>query len=196
MDILLQRNAKGRLFVISGPSGVGKDTLIDRLISQTDGIMRSVSATTRSPRTNEVNGRDYHFVTHAAFARDIASNRFLEYEKYGENYYGTPVEPVQANLEQGSDVILKIEVKGALNVRRLMPEARLIFIAPPSLTELERRLRLRDTDSAAAVTNRMEIAKAELKQAMQYDYVVINDVLDQALAQLACVISAERVRIK
>ncbi len=195
MDILLQRNAKGRLFVISGPSGVGKDTLIDRLIAQTDGIMRSVSATTRSPRANEVNGRDYHFVTHAAFARDIASNLFLEYEKYGENYYGTPVGPVKDNLQQGTDVILKIEVKGALNVRRQMPDARLIFIAPPSLDELERRLRFRDTDSADAVTTRMEIAQAELKQAMHYDYMVVNDVLDEALAQLRCIITAERVRV-
>ncbi len=195
METLLQRHKKGRLFVMSGPSGVGKDTLIDLLVTRTPGIMRSVSATTRKPRATESDGRDYHFVSHAAFARDIGSNLFLEYEKYGDNFYGTPIGPVQENLDNGNDVILKIEVKGALNVRRLFPDVRLIFIAPPSVAELERRLRLRNTDTLEAVNVRMEIAQAELKQAIYYDYIVVNDILENAVQRLECIITAERLRV-
>ncbi|HZO91890.1 MAG TPA: guanylate kinase [Chthonomonadaceae bacterium] len=187
---------RGLLFVVSGPSGVGKDTLLDRLLERVSGVVRSVSATTRTPRPGEIHGVDYFFLTRSEFETGIAQDLFLEYAPYGENLYGTPRQEVARLLERGLDVILKIEVKGALLVRRLAPEAILIFIQPPSLQELERRLRARGTDSEDRIAARLDIARTELVCIPQYDYLVTNDDLEAAVDALRSIILAERCRIR
>lgn len=185
----------GRLFVVSGPSGVGKDAVLDRLPEQIGGIARSVSATTRLPRTAETDGVDYHFVSVAEFEAGIAKGKFLEYARYGENYYGTPLDRVTEQRCNGLDVILKIEVQGAQDVKRLVPDAVLVFIQPPSFDELERRLRGRATDSEEKIQCRLEIARAEMACIPHYDYLITNDDLDTAVDTLRAVLLAERCRI-
>ena len=185
----------GRLFVVSGPSGVGKDTVLDRLFPCLPRVVRSVSAPTRAPRTGETNGVDYHFFTREQFGKGIAEDYFLEYAQYGDNFYGTPRDFVAQQRAQGLDVILKIEVQGALDVRRLAPDAILVFIQPPSLSELERRLRGRSTDTEERIQKRLAIAQTELACIPDYDYLVTNDTLDTAVEQLRAIILAERCRI-
>lgn len=185
---------RGLLFVVSGPSGVGKDTLLDLLFTRLDGIVRSVSATTRAPRPGEVDGRDYHFTSRSQFEADIAAHRFLEYMPYNSHLYGTPLSGVTAQREAGLDVVLKIEAKGAAAVREIVPEAILIFIRPPSLEELERRLRARETDAEEQIQERLRIAQWEMEQMHYYDYIVVNDDREQALERLCCVVTAERCR--
>lgn len=181
--------------MVSGPSGVGKDTVLDRLLAQVPGVVRSVSATTRAPRPGERDGVDYHFLPVARFEADIAHGLFLEYARYGENLYGTPRLRVEQRRRQGLDVILKIEVKGAQAIRQLVPDAILVFIQPPSLEELERRLRKRGTDSEERVLERLAIAKAELACIPQYDYLVTNDEVEAAVDTLRAILLAERCRI-
>jgi guanylate kinase len=185
---------QGRLLVVSGPSGVGKDALLNELFRCLPDIVRSISATTRAPRNGEMDGMDYHFVTHAQFEQDIDADRFLEYAQYNNQYYGTPQNRVAAQLDAGMDVILKIEVQGAQAVRRLMPDAVLIFIMPPSIAELERRLRGRNTDSEDKIAERLRIARTEITAAAHYDYHVVNDDFATALETLRCIIIAERHR--
>lgn len=185
----------GRLFVVSGPSGVGKDTLLDRLFPRLPGVVRSVSATTRAPRQGEVDGVDYHFLTPEQFEQGIAENAFLEYAQYGAHFYGTPREWVEQRRAQGFDVILKIEVQGALEVRQRVPGAVLVFIEPPSLDELERRLRARGTDSEERVRERLAIAQRELVCIPHYHYLITNDDIEEAVDRLRAVILAERCRI-
>jgi guanylate kinase len=182
----------GRLFVLSGPSGVGKDALLNELFRCLPGIERSVSATTRPPRDGETDGIDYHFLTRERFEQDIAADRFLEYAQYNNQYYGTPQQRVIARMDAGVDVILKIEVQGAQNVRRLMPGAVLIFLLPPSREELERRLRGRKTEDDAKIAARLSIALDEMALADQYDYQVVNDDFETALETLRCIMIAER----
>ncbi|MCS6777409.1 MAG: guanylate kinase [Chloroherpetonaceae bacterium] len=185
----------GRLFVVSGPSGVGKDTLLDRLFPRLAGVVRSVSATTRAPRQGEVDGVDYHFLTPEQFQQGIAHGAFLEYAQYGSNFYGTPRDWVEQRRAQGFDVILKIEVQGALEVRQRVPGAVLVFIQPPSLEELERRLRARGTDSEERVRERLAIAQREMACIPHYHYLITNDEIEEAVDQLRAVILAERCRI-
>lgn len=187
---------QGRLFVVSGPSGVGKDTVLERLFTRVSGAVRSVSATTRAPRPGEVEGRDYYFVSVAEFEADIRAERFLEYARYGAYLYGTPRDRVAEQRERGLDVILKIEVQGALLVKSLAPDAILIFLQPPSLEELERRLRARATDSEARIAERLVIARTELASLFQYDYLVTNDDLETAVETLRAILIAERCRIQ
>lgn len=178
---------KGRLFVVSGPSGVGKGTVIGRIMEADPGIWKSVSATTRSPRTGEVDGVDYFFVKREDFERTAASGGFLEWAEYSGNLYGTPVASVQAHLDAGENVVLEIEVQGAMQVRASAPEAVLLFVAPPSMEELERRLRGRGSESEEAVCARMEAARVELSHEMEYDYVFVNDDIDATVEEmLAC----------
>src|SRR5262249_2648333 len=148
---------RGRLFVVSGPSGVGKDAVLERLFERMSGIVRSVSATTRAPRPGERDGVDYHFLTQDQFERGKERRFFLEWARYGDHCYGTPREKADELRARGLDVILKIEVQGAASVRELAPDAILIFIQPPSLTELERRLRGRGTDAEERIQARLEI---------------------------------------
>ena len=185
----------GRLFVVSGPSGVGKDALLSRVLGTVPGLTRSISATTRLPRPHEVNSADYHFITRAEFERAIAQNLFFEYAEYAGNLYGTLRDKVEEQRARGFDVVLKIEVQGARNVRKLAPDAILIFVQPPSMEELERRLRTRDTDSEERIQQRLATARIEMESVPLYDYLVTNDILEIAADALRAIVIAERHRI-
>lgn len=176
---------RGRLFVISGPSGVGKGTIVSRLLQRDPNLWKSVSATTRAPREGEEDGVDYFFVERGDFERTAQGGGFLEWAEYSGNLYGTPVASVQKHLDAGEDVILEIEVQGALQVREAAPYAELIFIKPPSMEELERRLRGRGSESEEAIGRRMEAARVELSHEMEYDKAFVNDDIDSAVDELA-----------
>jgi guanylate kinase len=186
--------------VISGPSGCGKSTVATALCEADDTLRLSISATTRTARPREVDGVDYHFLTSAQFEEQIEQNAFLEWAKYGENFYGTPKSEVATACQEGKDTILEIEVNGALQVRKqdLTPvRSILIFLIPASFALLERRLRGRKTESEAELIKRLEIAKTEISQITHYDYCVINpeNAVEQAVCQIQAIISAERCRI-
>ena len=187
---------KGILFVYSGPSGVGKGTLKDRLFAEFDAeIAFSVSATTRSARPGEIDGRDYFFISRQEFDQRIANNDFLEHAEFAGNCYGTPKSYVQSLLEKGVNVMLEIEVQGAMQVRRSMPECVSIFVLPPSYEELERRLRERGTESEEKILARLATARKELPLAQEYDYRIVNDDLDSAYKQLREIYLKETQRV-
>lgn len=173
-------NKNGVLVLFSGPSGVGKDTVLDVVLNKDKTIQRSISLTTRNIRENEVDGRDYYFVTVDNFKEMLNNGEVLEYAQYGQNFYGTPKAPVDKWLNEGKIVILKIEVQGAQQIKNLYPDAVGIFILPPSMDELENRLRSRGTEDEEDIQKRLEIAKNEVAQSVNYDYTVINDDLDSA----------------
>ena len=180
--------SKGKLFVISGASGVGKSTVLKRVIEQRPDLRFSVSATTRAPRPGEVDGESYYFVTKEAFEEMIARGEFLEYDAHMDNYYGTPVAQAREKMETGS-VILDIEPNGAFNVRSVMPEAVLIFIAPPSMEELQRRLAGRGDTSEEQMKLRRERAVWEMEQSTKYDYVVVNDQVETCADEILKIIA-------
>ena len=181
---------KGRFIVISGPSGVGKGTICNKLISEI-GAWYSVSTTTREKRAGEVEGVNYYFVTKEAFEQKIKENEFLEYNIYNDNYYGTSKETVLAKLNQGINVFSEIDVNGGKNIKKIFPDALLIYIAPPSMAELKRRLLERGTDTTEVIEKRLKIAEAEAQQIGFYDYVVINDDLDTATREVKAIILKE-----
>ena len=188
------------VFVISGPSGCGKSTVAKVLCEADETLRLSISATTRAARRHEVNKVDYHFLTTTQFERQIEQNAFLEWTKYGENYYGTSKSEIEAAQQEGKDTILEIEVKGALQVRKqdLTPaRSILIFLIPASFAILEKRLRGRKTESKKELTERLEIAKTELRQIIHYDYCVVNPEkkIDKAVQHIKAIISAERCRV-
>ncbi len=185
---------KGLLFVVSAPAGCGKDTILEQLFKKTDTVGYSVSATTRAPREGEVDGVHYHFRTRDEFERMIKGGEVLEYTEYCGNYYGTPRKGVEDLLAGGKDVILKIEVEGAMNIKRIFPECCLVFILPPSLAELERRLRKRGTETEDKIILRTKQAKSELEFAKNYDYYIVNGELEKAVDDLLAVIRAEKLR--
>ena len=174
------KNNKGTLVLFSGPSGVGKDTILEIVLNKDKTLQKSVSCTTREIRENEVDGKDYYFISVPDFEQMIDNNEVLEYAKYGKNLYGTPKAPVDKWLDEGKIVILKIEVQGAVNIKKLYPDAIGIFILPPSMDELENRLRSRATEKEEDILKRLEIARNEIQQSNNYDYLVINDDLDRA----------------
>jgi guanylate kinase len=180
----------GLLYVISGPSGVGKDTILGEFLPNAENCSLSISATTRPPRLGEKHGREYYFINREEFARRVAAGEMLEYTEYNGNYYGTPRKEVEEQLNRGKDVILELEVDGGLQVKRLDPKAVLVFVVAPSIPELERRLRARGTESEAAIQARMNIARFEISKAHEYDYVIINDDLSRCVSRLKDVISA------
>lgn len=177
---------KGVLTVISGFSGAGKGTVVKQLLDKYDYGL-SISATTRSPREGEQDGREYFFKTKEEFEQMIAEHQLIEYARYVGNYYGTPKEYVVQQLEQGKDVILEIEMQGALHVREILPEVNLIFLTPPSVDVLEQRLRGRGTETEEVIRDRMARAKEECSYMEKYDYIVVNDDLDE------CVENAHRL---
>ena len=185
---------KGKLLVLSGPSGAGKSTVVARLMTMRDDVCFSVSATTRAPRPGEVDGVNYFFVTRERFDEMVRENALLEHAEYVGNFYGTPKEFVDTAMEAGRDVILEIDVQGALQVAAKRPEAILIFIAPPSWEELERRLTLRGTDSPEKIQKRLLRAKVECQTADAYHYFVINDTLENAAAELDAIMTAEHCK--
>lgn len=184
---------KGSLYVFTGPSGAGKGTLLSRLQEQDDRLFYSISATTRAPRQGETDGVQYYFLSKAEFEEKIAQNAFLEYAQYVENYYGTLEAPVNEKLEQGFDVILEIEVQGAMQVHKKRPDAVMVFIAPPSFEELAARLRGRGTEDEEKVLKRLETAKEELKHQNEFDYVVVNDKIDRAVEELQDILAKRRM---
>lgn len=187
-------NGKGLLFVVSAPAGCGKDTILEQLFARTDTVGYSVSATTRAPREGETDGVHYHFRTREQFEQMIKDGEVLEYTEYCGNYYGTPKKGVEELTAQGKDVILKIEVEGAMNIKRLFPECCLVFILPPSLAELERRLRKRGTETEEKIIARTEQARREIDLAENYDYLIVNGELSAAVDDLLAVIRAEKLR--
>lgn len=185
---------KGLLFVVSAPAGCGKDTILEQVLAKTENVGYSVSATTRAPRPGEVDGVHYHFHTRESFEQMIKDGAVLEYTEYIGNYYGTPRKAVEDMLSQGKDVILKIEVEGAMNIKKLFPECCLVFILPPSMAELERRLRKRGTEDEETICRRTAQARNEIGTAVNYDYFVVNDALEDAVEDLIAVIRAEKCR--
>lgn len=185
---------RGKTFIISGPSGVGKSTVLKALLTEYSNLYFSVSATTRSPREGEENGIHYHFTDPETFNKMIEQDAFLEYAEYVGNFYGTPKKYVDEAMDAGRDVILDIEIQGATQVCSKRPETVRIFIAPPSWEELERRLTERGTDAADKVQKRLLRAKVELKMAGCYDYFVINDTVENAVCQLKAILCAEHCK--
>lgn len=185
---------RGTLYIFTGPSGTGKGTLLNRVMQQDKNLFLSVSATTRAPRSGEVDGQQYYFLTKEAFAEKVEQGAFLEYATYVGNHYGTLEAPVEERLQAGKDVILEIEVQGAMHVHEKRPDAVMIFVAPPSFEELAARLRGRGTETESVITNRLETAKKELSYQEKFDYIIVNDDLEQASAALASIFIAERCR--
>lgn len=183
---------KGQLFIISAPSGSGKTTLCELLVKEVPRLVRSVSLTTRPPRRGETDGKDYIFVSEKEFRKKIENGSLLEWAKNFGYYYGTPKDETDRLLLSGSDVILAIDVKGAMKVKKLRPDSVFIFILPPSLEELEKRLKRRGTDNGAEIKTRMRIAKEELSYLPMYNYSVVNDSIKNAMAELTGIIKAER----
>lgn len=175
---------KGILIVVSGFSGAGKGTLMKRLMQDYDNYALSVSMTTREPRPGETEGKEYFFVVKEEFEKKIAENGLIEYACYCGNYYGTPREYVEKQLEMGRDVILEIEIQGALKVKKQFPEALLLFVMPPSAAELKRRLEKRGTETPEVIAERLKRAVEEADGIENYDFIVINDNLDQCVQEM------------
>ena len=187
----MENNSRlGNLFVISGPSGAGKGTLLSKVIERIPDAWVSVSATTRNPRPGEEEGVHYYFLDKDHFLELVNHDGFLEWAKVHDNYYGTLKESVLEHMKAGEQVILEIDVQGALQVRNVIPEAHLVLVEPPSLEELERRLRSRGTESDDVISSRMKTAEVELAQKMEYDIQVVNDDLEQAVNELTAVINS------
>ena len=175
---------KGKLLVISGFSGSGKGTIVKKLLNESDDFALSISATTRTPRTNEKNGVEYYFVSHEEFEKMIENNELLEYAKYNNNYYGTPRKFVEEKLEAGKSVLLEIEYQGAFQIKKQFPDAILIFIVPPSAKILHQRLKDRGTETDEQIRNRLKVALIEGKAASEYDYIVVNDDLETSVQNI------------
>lgn len=185
----------GMLVVLSGPSGSGKDTVLAEIFRSDCDLVQSVSMTTRKPREDETDGVDYSFVSEKYFIDAINDGQMLEYARYGINYYGTPKAPVDKWLEEGKTVILKIDVQGGENIRKMYPDAVSVFITPPNMSILEKRLRRRGSEDEDDVQRRMKIAYEELKRITEYDYFVINDNLKNAVDDIITIIKAERLKV-
>jgi len=186
---------KGCLIVVSGPSGTGKGTICSALLQQHPEIAYSVSATTRAPREGERDGVNYYFLQKAEFERMIAAGELLEWAEVYGNYYGTPLKKIRERLAEGQDILLEIDTQGALNVKSKMPEGVLIFIMPPSLEELESRLRGRGTDAEDCILRRLSEAEAEMSLAKEYNYIVENDKVEVAVSKVAAIVAAEHCRV-
>lgn len=191
----LKKKARGQLIVLSGPSGVGKSTVISELLSLRD-IHFSVSFTTRQPRVGEADGVNYNFVDRAEFERMIGAGELLEHAEYVGNYYGTSLKVIEDKIAAGTDVLLDIEVQGAAKVRAKCPDAVFIFIIPPSFEELSRRLHKRNTDGEEVIAGRLQKAREEYKQIPLYDYLVVNDKVSAAAEEIISILTAEDCRTK
>ena len=193
---MIKLKEKGSLIVISAPSGAGKGTIISELLKNDNkGRWLSVSTTSRSIRTNDIPGVTYNFVTEEEFKEKIKEDYFLEYTNYSGNYYGTPKEYINEKLNKGIDVILEIEIEGASNVKKIFPDAICIFIMPPSLKELVRRLKKRGTDSDEKIVERFKKAYQEINEVKKYNYVVVNDNIEDAVSKIEAIIKAEKCRV-
>lgn len=186
---------QGVLIVLSGPSGCGKGTVLSEFLKAHEDVFISISATTRSPRPGEINGKHYYFITKEQFEEELENDDMLEYAYYCGNYYGTPRKEVYKKLAEGRDVILEIEVQGARQIREKCKEAVLVFVIPPSMDELKERLIGRKTEDIDTINKRIAIAFDELKTAYSYDYVVVNDTVENAAKRIEHIIEAEKYNI-
>ncbi len=190
------RNKKtGQLIVISGPSGAGKGSIINEVLKNNNNVWLSVSATSRKPRKIDEEGVTYYFLTKEEFEEKIKENYFLEYAEYSGNYYGTPKEKIIEKIEKGIDVILEIEIQGAKKIKELIPEALFIFIMPPSEKELLKRLKNRQTEDKEIIIERFNTAYKEMNEVTKYNYVVVNDNLEEAVEKVKAIIKAEKCRV-
>lgn len=187
--------SRGNIYVVTAPSGAGKTTLVRALLASDQQVQLSVSFTTRAPRTGEVNGKDYNFVSREEFESMIAAGSLLEHAEVFGNYYGTSQPWIESMRAQGQDILLEIDWQGAQQVRRLLPDAIGIFILPPSLATLEERLRGRGKDSEEVILRRLSAAREEISHIDEFDYVIINDQLDEALRDLVAIPRAERLKL-
>lgn len=192
---MIKTKKKGILTVISGPSGCGKDTVTQELLRKRKNIWLSVSCTSRLPRPNEENGKDYYFLTREEFKQKIDNGEMLEYAEYSDNYYGTPKEYIKSHLDNGEDVILVIEIQGAMQLKELLPETLFIFILPPSMDELKRRLENRNTETKDKIDKRFKRAYAEINEVSKYNYVVVNDEIEIAANKIDAILTAEKCRV-
>ena len=190
------KKIRGELIVLSGPSGVGKSTVIAELMGSRDNLYFSVSFTTRQPRVGEADGINYNFVDKKEFERMIAADELLEYAQYVGNYYGTSLKLIQEKLDAGVDVLLDIEVQGAAKVHARCQEAISIFIVPPSFEELARRLKNRATDAEEVIQTRLQKARDEYREIVNYDYLVVNDKVTSAVEEIVAILTAEGCRTK
>lgn len=184
---------KGRMIVVSAPSGCGKGTILAEILKD-DSFFYSVSATTRAPRVGEKDGVNYHFISNDEFEKLIAEDGMLEYAKYCDNYYGTPKKILEDKMNEGINVILEIEVQGAMKVREICPDALFIFIVPPTISELERRLRKRGTESDDVISKRVAEAAGEIRKAVNYDYILVNAALEDAVEDFKTIVKAESMK--
>lgn len=192
---MIKTNNKGLLIVVSGPSGAGKDTICQKLIKENSNIWMSVSMTTRKPRPLEKDGVDYFFVSSEEFENKINDNTFLEYASYNDNYYGTPKDKVEKKLNEGKDVILVIDINGAVNIKKIIPSALFIFIMPPDMETLKNRLIGRKTESKDKVVKRFITAYNEVNNYKKYNYVVVNDKVEDAVNKVKSIIQSEKCRV-
>ena len=186
---------KGLLMVVSGPSGTGKGTVCSELLAQAEDLAYSISATTRQPRAGEVDGKNYYFMDKADFEQKIAEGGFLEYANVYGNYYGTPLGKIEERLANGVDILLEIDTQGALNVMKKCPDGLFIFLVPPSLAELERRIRGRGSETEESLQKRMGSACKEIEDGRKYSYVVVNDTVKHAVQRILAIRAAEHCRV-
>lgn len=185
---------KGLVIVVSAPSGGGKGTILKELFKRNTNMKFSVSATTRNPRPGEVDGQSYYFTDKKHFEELIAEGKMLEHAEYCGNYYGTPKEPIEKAVAEGYDIVLEIEVQGGAQIKNKIPDCVSVFITPPSMEVLERRLRNRGTETDEVIKNRLNTALQEIPHAKDYDYIVVNDELEKAVDELEAIIKAEKLR--
>ncbi len=192
---MINTRKEGNLIVISGPSGAGKDTVVNNYISNKKNTWVSISCTSREPRGKEKEGVDYFFLTKEEFEKKISNDEFLEYAEFSGNYYGTPKSVIEEKLAAGIDVILVIEVQGALQINNKVEEAIFIFIMPPSMKELKRRLTARGTEDEAKILRRFTTAYKEINEVSKYNYVVVNDEVEKAVGKVEAILQAENCRV-
>lgn len=186
---------KGKVFIISGPSGSGKDTILKEVLEKCTDVFFSISSITRDMRDGEVEGEKYHFISRAEFEDGLANGAFLEYNKYLENYYGTPKAPVDEHISKGEDVIIEVDVNGAASIRSKLPDAISVFVMPPSFEVLKKRLSGRGTETKEQIEGRLSAALSEIVRAVEYDYIVINDDLNEAVSDFLTIMRAEKLTL-
>ena len=193
---MIKTKKQGLLIVLSGPSGCGKNTVCNALKKENKNIWESISMTSRDRRPGEKNNEDYYFVTKEEFEEKIKENKMLEYASFAGNYYGTPKDAVQQKLDEGKDVILVVEIQGALKIKEILPQSLFVFLLPPSMNELKKRLERRKTETKEKMMERFEIAYREINELPKYNYVIVNDDYEEAANKLNAIITAEKCRVE